>query len=52
VLIDLLPWVQAGIVARLAADLASGDWDRRHGHWRRQTTFEGSLRGIVSRPPR
>jgi SAM-dependent methyltransferase len=44
--------VQARIVAHLADDLASGEWDRRHGHWRVQPTFEGSLRGIVSRPPR
>jgi hypothetical protein len=26
--------------------------DRRHGAWRTRPTFEGSLRGIVSRPPR
>ena len=44
--------VQARIVARLAADLASGDWDRRYGPWRQRPFFEGSLRGIVSRPPR
>ena len=44
--------VQARIVERLAADLASGQWDRRHGQWRIRPFFEGSLRGIVSRPPR
>ena len=44
--------VQARIVARLGADLASGEWDRRHGAWRAKPFFEGSLRGIVSRPPR
>ena len=44
--------VQARIVARLGADLASGEWDRRHGAWRTRPFFEGSLRGIVSRPPR
>ena len=44
--------VQARIVARLGADLASGQWDRRHGAWRAKPFFEGSLRGIVSRPPR
>ena len=33
-------------------DLASGEWDRRHGAWRSKPSFEGSLRGIVSRPPR
>jgi len=44
--------VQARFVARLGADLASGQWDRRHGAWRSKPFFEGSLRGIVSRPPR
>ena len=44
--------VQTRIVQRLSADLASGEWDRRHGAWRAKPTFEGSLRGIVSRPPR
>ena len=44
--------VQARIVERLGADLASGEWDRRHGEWRTRPSFEGSLRGIVSRPPR
>lgn len=42
--------VQARFVARLDADLASGEWDRRHGRWRTMPTFEGGLRGIVSRP--
>ena len=44
--------VQARIVARLGAELASGEWDRRFGAWRTRPSFEGSLRGIVSRPPR
>jgi len=44
--------VHARIVQRLGADLASGQWDRRHGAWRGKPFFEGSLRGIVSRPPR
>jgi len=44
--------VQARFANRLGADLASGEWDRRHGAWRAKPTFEGSLRGIVSRPPR
>ena len=42
--------VQARLVERLGADLASGAWERRHGHWRALPAFEGSLRGIVSRP--
>ena len=44
--------VQARFVERLGADLSSGEWDRRHGHWRTQPGFEGSLRGVVNRPPR
>ena len=44
--------VRARFVERLGADLASGEWDRRHGEWRTKPFFEGSLRGIVSRPPR
>jgi SAM-dependent methyltransferase len=44
--------VQARIVQRLGADLASGEWDRLHAEWRRRPFFEGSLRGIVSLPPR
>ncbi len=44
--------VQARFVQTLAADLASGEWDRRNGAWRTQPFFEGGLRGIVSRPPR
>jgi hypothetical protein len=44
--------VQARIVQRLGAELASGEWDRKHGAWRTKPSFEGSLRGIVSRSPR
>lgn len=36
-------------VAHLAADLASGEWDRRFGALRAQPEFDGSLRLIVSR---
>lgn len=42
--------VEARAVARLAADLADGTWDERHGHLRRAPTYAGSLRLIVSRP--
>ena len=38
-----------GYVARLAADLASGEWDRRFGMLRTQPEFDGSLRLIVGR---
>ena len=44
--------VQARIVEHLGAELASGEWDRKHGHWRTRPFFEGSLRGIVGRPAR
>lgn len=36
--------------AALAADLNSGAWDARLGHWRSQPFYEGSLRLIVSTP--
>jgi SAM-dependent methyltransferase len=36
-------------VAKLAADLASGHWDERHGHLRSQARFHGALRLVVSR---
>ena len=36
-------------VARLAADLASGEWDRRFAPLRTQLEFDGSLRLIVAR---
>jgi hypothetical protein len=35
-------------VTTLAADLASGAWDERHGHWRRLADYAGGLRLIVS----
>jgi SAM-dependent methyltransferase len=34
-------------VVRLSADLASGAWDRKYGHLRTQSEFNGSLRLIV-----
>lgn len=37
-------------IARLAADLASGAWDARHGSLRSQPVFDGSLRLVVGRP--
>jgi len=35
-------------VEALAADLASGRWDERHGHLRTQARFDGAVRLIVS----
>jgi len=40
---------QAG-VARLAADLASGEWDRRYGYLRTQPEFLGSMRLLTAVP--
>lgn len=34
--------------ARLAADLASGAWDRRHGHLRRLPTYDGGYRIAIT----
>jgi SAM-dependent methyltransferase len=35
-------------MAALEADLASGEWDRRYGAWRKMPVFEGALRLIVA----
>jgi len=44
------PAVADSGVARLAADLASGEWDRRFGHLRSQPEFLGSMRLLTSVP--
>lgn len=44
------PEVQPRFVAALTADLASGAWDARYGHWRTMSAYEGSRRLIISRP--
>lgn len=44
------PEVEPRFVAALSADLASGAWDARYGHWRRMATYEGSRRLIISHP--
>jgi hypothetical protein len=41
--------IQVGL-ARLAADLESGEWDRNYGQLRRQPEFVGALRLITARP--
>lgn len=41
--------VADGYVAHLAGDLASGEWDRRHGALRTRPSFDGALRLIVAR---
>jgi hypothetical protein len=42
--------VEERVVARLAAALQSGAWDDEHGHLRRLTQFDGSLRLVISEP--
>jgi SAM-dependent methyltransferase len=37
-------------VTNLGRDLADGTWDRRFGHFRSQSTFDGPLRLVVSSP--
>lgn len=37
-------------VARLAADLESGEWDARYGAFRTLATFDGGMRLVVGRP--
>jgi hypothetical protein len=44
-------YVADGAVARLQADLASGEWDARYGALRTQPEFVGSLRLLISSPP-
>ena len=44
------PDVHTRFESSLEADLASGAWDRKHGHLRRQPTFDGSLKLIVGHP--
>jgi len=41
---------QAHFVQTLGGELASGEWDRKYGKWRKKPFFEGSLRLIVSNP--
>ena len=38
-------------VCSLTADLASGKWDERYGHLRRQPFFDGPLRLVIGRLP-
>ena len=33
---------------RLSADLTSGEWDRRFGHFRTMPEFDGGLRLVIS----
>ncbi|MHB1865512.1 MAG: class I SAM-dependent methyltransferase [Candidatus Saccharimonadales bacterium] len=42
------PGVEERIVARLSAALRSGEWDAQHGHLRRQHSYNGALRLVIS----
>jgi SAM-dependent methyltransferase len=44
------PEVVARFEARLAADLADGTWEARHGHLRRAPALEGALVLVVATP--
>ena len=47
-LAQLPPAVRARGAAALTADLASGAWDRRHGHLRRLDEFDGGYRIAIA----
>jgi hypothetical protein len=44
------PEIEERIVATLAADLASGKWDEKYGHFRRRENINCQLRLIVANP--
>ena len=44
----LPPGVEKRAIAALAADLASGEWDRRYGHLRDADSFDAALRLITT----
>lgn len=46
----LAPGLEDILVARLAAALRSGDWDKKYGHFRTQASFTGALRLVIARP--
>lgn len=43
--------VRERVCRELRADLESGAWDRKYGHYRTMPTFIGALRLVVSTPP-
>lgn len=46
----LSPELEDELVDRLRADLESGEWDRKYGHFRTQEFFTCALRLIVAQP--
>jgi SAM-dependent methyltransferase len=47
----LEPAMEQHIVNRLSAALDSGSWDAEHGHLRKQESFLGALRLVISEAP-
>jgi len=47
---SLPPGVESRAISMLAADLASGRWDERHGHLRGQSSYDAGLVLVISRP--
>jgi SAM-dependent methyltransferase len=45
------PGVEERIVARLSAALETGAWDAEHGHLRKQESYVGALRLVISEVP-
>ncbi|WP_028777210.1 class I SAM-dependent methyltransferase [Shimazuella kribbensis] len=42
--------IEKQYVQSLEEELKSGEWDRKYGHYRTQSTFTGALRLIVAKP--
>ena len=42
--------VLARVIARVRSDLASGEWERRHGHLRERDSYDAGLRLLVNLP--
>ena len=42
--------VEDRTIARLRADLESGEWEREYGHLRTQESYDGSLALVISEP--
>lgn len=46
----MAPGLEDILVARLAEELRSGDWDKKYAHFRTQASFTGALRLVIARP--
>lgn len=45
------PAIEEGTIRRLSAALQSGAWDAEHGHLRKQDSYDGALRLVISEAP-